>query len=85
MTDKKTQALAEHSNMEKDPANWVTGDEPMTGAQRSYLKTLSEQTHESFDESLSKAEARRRVALTSCRPARAGARATREALFPCCR
>ncbi|MDB5742415.1 MAG: hypothetical protein JWR68_730 [Polaromonas sp.] len=61
MTDKKTQALAEHSNMEKDPADWVTGDEPMTGAQRSYLKTLSEQTNEPFDESLSKAEASRRI------------------------
>ena len=61
MTDKKTQALAEHSNMEKDPADWVTGDEPMTGAQRSYLKTLSEQTKEPFDESLSKAEASRRI------------------------
>jgi hypothetical protein len=61
MTDKKTQALAEHSNMEKDPADWVTGDEPMTGAQRSYLKTLSEQTNEPFDESMSKAEASRRI------------------------
>jgi hypothetical protein len=61
MTDKKTQALAEHSNMEKDPADWVTGDEPMTGAQRSYLKTLSEQTNEPFDESLNKAEASRRI------------------------
>ena len=30
------------SNTEKDPADWVTGDEPMTGAQASSLKTLSE-------------------------------------------
>jgi hypothetical protein len=29
------------SNMEKDPDQWITGEEPMTGAQRSYLKTLS--------------------------------------------
>jgi hypothetical protein len=29
--------------MAKDPDQWVTGDEPMTGAQRSYLKTLSEE------------------------------------------
>ena len=57
----KTQALAEHSNMEKDPADWVTGDEPMTGAQRSYLKTLSEEANEPFDESLSKAQASRRI------------------------
>ena len=46
MTDKQTQAQAEHSNMEKDPSNWVTGDEPMTGAQRSYLKTLCEEAKE---------------------------------------
>lgn len=31
------------SNTEKDPDDWVSGDEPMTGAQASYLKTLSEE------------------------------------------
>ena len=31
-------------NTQKDPADWVSGDDPMTGAQTSYLKTLSEQT-----------------------------------------
>jgi DUF3072 family protein len=31
------------SNTEKNPDDWVSGDEPMTGAQASYLKTLSEQ------------------------------------------
>lgn len=61
MTDKRTQAQAEHSNMEKDPADWVTGDEPMTGAQRSYLKTLSEEAKEGFDERLTKAQASRRI------------------------
>lgn len=61
MTDKRTQAMAEQSNMEKDPKDWVTGDEPMTGAQRSYLKTLSEEAKEPFDESLSKADASRRI------------------------
>jgi hypothetical protein len=45
------------SNAEKDPQDWVTGDEPMTGAQASYLKTLCEETGEEFDESLSKAAA----------------------------
>jgi hypothetical protein len=34
------------SNTEKDPDDWVSGDEPMTGAQASYLKTLSEQLGE---------------------------------------
>ena len=49
------------SNTEKDPSEWKTGDEPMTGAQASYLKTLSDQAGEPFDENLSKAEASRRI------------------------
>ena len=49
------------SNMVKDPADWTTGDEPMTGAQKSYLKTLSEEAGEQFDDSLTKAEASRRI------------------------
>ncbi len=61
MTDKRTQAGADTGNMEKDPDDWVTGDEPMTGAQKSYLKTLSEEAHVDFDEQLTKAEASRRI------------------------
>lgn len=61
MTDKHTQQQAEHSNMQKDPDDWVTGDQPMTGAQRSYLKTLAEEAHEEVDENLSKAEASKRI------------------------
>ena len=61
MTDKQTQAQAEHSNMEKDPEDWVTGDEPMTGAQRSYLKTLCEEAKEEFDDKLTKAQASKRI------------------------
>ncbi len=61
MTDKKIQSMADQSNMEKDPSNWVTGDEPMTGAQRSYLKTLSEEAKQPFDENLNKADASRRI------------------------
>jgi Protein of unknown function (DUF3072) len=51
------------SNTEKDPDDWVTGDEPMTGAQKSYLKTLTEQAHtpDAFSEDLSKAEASKRI------------------------
>jgi len=49
------------SNVEKDPNDWVTGDEPMTGAQMSYLKTLSEEAGEPFDEKLSKADASKRI------------------------
>lgn len=61
MTDKRIQAEADHGNMEKDPADWVTGDEPMTGAQKSYLKTLSEEAKVDFDETLSKAAASKRI------------------------
>jgi hypothetical protein len=53
--------MHEQSNMEKDPEDWVTGDEPMTGAQRSYLKTLSEEAREDFDEKLTKAQASKRI------------------------
>jgi hypothetical protein len=54
---------APNSNTEKEPDNWVSGDDPMTGAQASYLKTLSEELHESdsFDSSLTKAEASKRI------------------------
>ena len=61
MTDKQTQSMAAQSNMEKDPQDWVTGDEPMTGAQRSYLKTLCEEAKEDFDDQLTKAQASQRI------------------------
>jgi hypothetical protein len=49
------------SNTEKDPSEWTTGDEPMTGAQKSYLKTLSDEAKEPFDDTLTKADASRRI------------------------
>jgi hypothetical protein len=61
MTDKHIQAEAAESNMQKDPDEWTTGDEPMTGAQKSYLKTLCEEAKVDFDESLTKAEASKRI------------------------
>jgi hypothetical protein len=61
MTDKQTQEQAPKGNMLKDPDQWTTGEEPMTGAQRSYLKTLSEEAGEPFDEHLTKAEASKRI------------------------
>ena len=70
MTDKRTQQDTDKSNMEKDPDQWVTGDEPMTGAQRSYLKTLSEEAHEPFDENLTKAEASKRIEELQQKPGR---------------
>jgi hypothetical protein len=51
------------SNRLKDPDDWVTGHEPMTGAQASYLKTLSEEARDpdAFDPELEKAEASKRI------------------------
>jgi Protein of unknown function (DUF3072) len=50
-----------NSNQQKDPDDWVTGEEPMTGAQASYLKTLSEEAGEDFDANLTKADASKRI------------------------
>ena len=47
----------DHSNAVKDPHEWTTGGESMTGAQASYLKTLCEEAGEEFDPKLTKAEA----------------------------
>jgi hypothetical protein len=47
--------------LQRDPDEWKTGDEPMTDAQRSYLTTLCRETGEEFDETLSKAEASKRI------------------------
>ena len=46
---------------EKDTEDWVTGDEPMTGPQASYLRTLCQEAGEEFDESLTKADASKRI------------------------
>ena len=56
----KSAPEAEQTNREKDPDEWVTGDETMTGAQASYLKTLCEEAGETFDETLTK-EASKRI------------------------
>lgn len=54
---------APNSNTEKEPDDWVSGDDPMTGAQASYLKTLSEECGEpdAFASELTKAEASKRI------------------------
>jgi hypothetical protein len=49
------------TNTRKDPDEWVTGNESMTGAQASYLKTLSEEAGEPFDDNLTKAEASKKI------------------------
>jgi hypothetical protein len=47
--------------LQRDPDEWKTGDEPMTDAQRSYLETLCRETREEFDDTLSKADASKRI------------------------
>ena len=49
------------SNTVKSPDEWKTGDEPMTGAQRSYLKTLSDEANVPVEENLNKAEASQHI------------------------
>ncbi len=44
-------------NPEKDTADWVTGDEPMTGPQHSYLNTLAQEARRDVPENLTKAQA----------------------------
>ncbi|MFP5345602.1 MAG: DUF3072 domain-containing protein [Actinomycetes bacterium] len=44
-------------NPEKDPEDWTTGDEPMTGPQRSYLSTLAREAGEDVPDDLTKAQA----------------------------
>lgn len=55
MSDNTTQAPQE--NAEKDPSDWVTGDEPMTGAQRSYLQTLAQEANVEVPDDTTKARA----------------------------
>jgi hypothetical protein len=57
MADTENPKTHPTSNAVKDPHDWTTGDEPMTGAQASYLKTLSEEAHEEFPDDLNKADA----------------------------
>ena len=52
---------ADDSSRIKDPADWTTGDEPMTGAQESYLHTLASEAGEVVEEDLTKAEASERI------------------------
>jgi DUF3072 family protein len=51
----------QNAGLKKDPDDWKTGDEPMTASQRSYLDTLAQDTGETVDEHLTKAEASKRI------------------------
>jgi hypothetical protein len=51
----------ERSNAIKDPKDWTTGDEPITGAQQSYINTLATEAGEEIDMDLTKAEASEKI------------------------
>lgn len=57
----KQQQDSDDSNRIKDPEQWTTGDEPMTGAQESYLRTLASEAGEEVEPGLTKAEASKRI------------------------
>ena len=59
-------------NPEKDPSDWVTGDEAMTGPQASYLKTLCQEAGEEFDPGMTKAQASERIDELQARTGRGG-------------
>ena len=58
MSNPKTELT---DNTQKDPDEWVSGDDPMTGAQASYLKSLCEQAPEKYADDLTKAQASKRI------------------------
>jgi hypothetical protein len=57
---------------EKDPQDWTTGDEPMTGPQASYLETLAREAEEDVSGDLTKAEASERIDELQERTGRGG-------------
>jgi hypothetical protein len=58
---KQTDEATDQGNTIKPPEKWKTGDEPMTGAQRSYLNTLADEAGVEVEESLTKAEASKKI------------------------
>lgn len=61
MSSKEKKDPSPANPAQKDPDDWSTGDEPMTAAQKSYLKTLCTEAQEEFEENLTKAEASKRI------------------------
>jgi hypothetical protein len=57
---------------EKHPDEWATGEEPMTGAQRSYLQTLAREAGEGVRDELTKADASKRIDELQGRTGRGG-------------
>ena len=58
---KRASTAQQDAAAQKDPDQWVTGDESMTGPQASYLHTLAQEAGEPVDDSLTKAEASKKI------------------------
>ena len=58
---KQSRDRAQSETVQRDPDEWVTGDESMTGPQASYLKTLATEAGEEVDDDLTKAEASKKI------------------------
>lgn len=58
---RRKRAPAPNDNRIRDPDEWTTGEEPMTGAQESYLHTLATEAGETVEPDLTKAEASKRI------------------------
>jgi hypothetical protein len=63
----------------KDPAEWTTGGEPMTGAQESYVHTLAREAGERVDDNLTKAEASEKIEELQAKTGRGKPRARKPA------
>jgi hypothetical protein len=61
MSDAAANSTTTNPNPQKDPDDWTTGDEPMTGPQQSYLETLAQEAGEAVPPDLSKAEASKAI------------------------
>ena len=63
MSDDSAEMLGgpEKNTTEKDPSTWVTGDEPATGAQKSYIDTLARDAGEEIPADITKAEASEQI------------------------
>ncbi len=62
MSAKSSKAMKQPtSSPVKDPDDWKTGDEPMTGPQKSYLDTLAREAGEEVDDDMTKAEASKKI------------------------
>lgn len=53
--------IAKNDNTVKNPDEWKTGNEPMTGAQKSYVNTLASEAGENVDQEMTKAEAAKKI------------------------